>query len=757
MKKNCFLLTVLLVIATFLNAQQPSSRPKVGLVLSGGGAKGAAHIGIIKYLEEIGIPVDYIAGTSMGSIVGGFYALGYNAAELDTIISSVDWNIYMSNAIKRDKLSSKGKDTQSSYLITIPFNVNGEEIQPLHRDKPSSKENLSFISSLPSSIIDGTRIINLINSYCVGYQDSISFNDLVIPFACVGTDIKSGKEIILNSGRLPLAIRASMAIPGVFAPVRIDGHILVDGGMLNNFPADICKDMGADILIGIDVSDGIAEDEEDLQSLPQLLNQLVNITIAGKLDHNKELCDIYIHPDITGYGTLSFEKSSIDTLIQRGYHAAELNKDKFLALKETLDAYGPVTYEHKRPKAVSIQKDMITLNSVNFTNTTDKEKGWLIRKGHLQEGSSIKAEDIDKAIDIFEGTGAYSKITYSLTEAKTSTDSIRAFDLNIRLKKTAPHSAGFGFRYDTEESAAVLFNIGFNQNRLDGLKVDFTSKLSYNPYLGATITWAQQGLADFNLSYEYRSSEFKTFRQTDIFDIVRARSNRISLYVSEFHLRNYKAALGMRYEFLPLIQLPSAEETAKGQYYGPFCKFTFDNMDDAFFARHGSKAALSANLRSDVDTKQLWGDISLNYSAYLTPKDSKLTFEPQVYLRACIAKETPFIYRNFAGGSMEGRYLEQQMPFIGILNTIGIDNYATIARLDARYNIFGKHYISGIVNYMHHSESLGEFFNSGKSHSNWGAGLRYTLDSPIGPISLDGQWSDISNSFCVYFNLGYTF
>ena len=206
-------------------------RPKVGLVLSGGGAKGAAHIGVIKYIEEAGIPIDYIAGTSMGAIIGGLYAIGYSPDELVEIISSVDWDRLISNQVDRKQISYERKAESRSQSVTIPFatETDHEELQ-----------SRSFQNSLPTGVVSGDNLINLFNSLSVGYSDSLDFNELPIPFLCMATNLVNGEADKLDKGIFSKSLRASMAIPILFDPVKIDSTLYTDGGILNNFPAEQC-------------------------------------------------------------------------------------------------------------------------------------------------------------------------------------------------------------------------------------------------------------------------------------------------------------------------------------------------------------------------------------------------------------------------------------------------------------------------------------------------------------------------------------
>ena len=218
--KKSVLLAFVLLIAIALQAQNKTKtvnnirapRKKVGVVLGGGGAKGAAHIGVLKYLEEMDIPVDYIAGTSMGSIIGGFYAMGYSPDELTELIGGMDWSAYIGNKIDRSMMSEDMRQRNSTMMLHVPFS---------HESLFDKDSNSTLMSQLPSAYVNNSSLVNLFNDLSVGYQEEMDFNDLPIPFACVATDMITGDEVVLRSGSVPTAMRASMAIPGVFSPVTI--------------------------------------------------------------------------------------------------------------------------------------------------------------------------------------------------------------------------------------------------------------------------------------------------------------------------------------------------------------------------------------------------------------------------------------------------------------------------------------------------------------------------------------------------------
>ena len=330
--KKVFFLILILATSVLLQAPNDTIRPprlKVGVVLGGGGAKGAAHIGVLKYIEEMGIPVDYVAGTSMGSIIGGLYALGYTPDELTQLIADMNWSEYIGNKIDRSLMTEEMRQRNSSMVLQVPFS---------HESLFDRNSNSTFISQLPSAYVNNSSLVNLFNDLCVGYQEEMDFNDLPIPFGCVATDMITGEEVVLRSGSVPTAMRASLAIPGVFSPVTIGDKVLVDGGLVNNFPADVLKEMGADIIIGVEVTSTKDVTADDLKSLPQVFARLLITSTSAKRQENRNLCDVHIVPDISGFGMLSFTPEAIDTLVGRGYKRASEFRNQLLSIKKAVDA-----------------------------------------------------------------------------------------------------------------------------------------------------------------------------------------------------------------------------------------------------------------------------------------------------------------------------------------------------------------------------------------------------------------------------------
>ena len=274
-------------------ASTDGGRKKVAVVLSGGGAKGMAHIGALRVIEKAGIPIDIITGTSMGSIVGGLYAIGYDAHRLDSMVRVQDWSFLLTDKLEAHSPLLDNRERQNTYFLTKTFT--------LSKNKITNKQG---------GMIEGRNLDKLFNRLTAGYRDSIDFNSLPIPFACVATNIVDNSEYVMHSGVLSEAMRSSMAIPGVFSPVRKDSMVLVDGGLRNNFPVDIARQMGADVVIGVTVQEDL-KSAYDLKSTSDVLMQIVNINCKNKYDENLAMTDVPICVNTSGYSSARDRKSVV--------------------------------------------------------------------------------------------------------------------------------------------------------------------------------------------------------------------------------------------------------------------------------------------------------------------------------------------------------------------------------------------------------------------------------------------------------------
>lgn len=764
MKRIAFLFVVTLIVLTSpTTAQNPQKeRPKVGLVLAGGGAKGAAHIGVIKYLEEIGMPIDYITGTSMGSIIGGMYALGYSAHELDSIITRMDWPQYMSNNIEREYLSMSGRAFKDTYIFSTPFNT--------------GEFNKIFLSSLPSGFILGNSITNLFSCLSVGYGDSIDFNTLPIPFACVATDMLTGDSVVLRSGHLPLAIRASMAIPGIFSPVYRNGKVLVDGGLVNNFPTSLCKEMGADIIIGVDISDEFPTTQEELRSLPQLMVQYSNIAMNGHLEESRALCDVCLHPDILGFSPLSFTTEAIDTLINRGYQVAVKSSAALLKIKEKINSYGEVKPTHIAPKTRMLGDDTVILAMVEYCGIPKKDQIWLSISDNLFDGMKINRSTIDNTVNSILGTEYYTHVTYDVIEAGNE-GNYPKYKIRFNLIPSEPHNLSLGLRCDSEESASILLHLGYNQYKPAGWKFSLDWKLNHNPKLEFAASHSNGGNWNTKLSATFHESHFglgKTYDKNysnaviDNYNFDIARINGIS----------HNSVCGLGAEMNVFIVDPNQTQlnfifkdlnelfTSQG-HIAPKLTYKYDSFNDGYFPTKGGMVLGEArwrwstngiyNIFAEDGTYWGFGDLTLNLQTALSI-NSHICLLPQLYNRIVIGEHNE-LYGNIIGGVQRGRYIDHQMPFIGFNLPQIVEDYLHIARLDCRINFLGNQYLTFMGNYMMCSDQMKHYFsNNDNFHQIWGVGIRYSYKFPMGgPISIDLHWNNMTQKLGVYVNFGCLF
>lgn len=748
-----------------LYAQQTDSvstqRPKIGIALSGGGAKGAAHIGVLKYLEEIGIPIDCVAGTSMGSIIGGLYSLGYTPDEMATLIADMDWSVYMSNNVDRYYQSSTIRARQSTYLFSVPFGSGN-----------FAEKSFNILSTLPSGVINGASLINLFNRLSIGYNDSIDFKKLPISFSCVATDILTGDSVILDHGLFPKAIRSSMAIPGVFSPVEWEGRLLADGGLVNNFPVDLCLQMGADFVIGVELAEELRTNPEDMKSLPQQLSQYLSIAVQNNRSQNRQLCNLYMHPDITGYNMLSFSKNAIDTMVARGYLCAKAHHKELMELKAKLETYGPCSKTLQAPRVRVVKNnDSIWLSSVLYKGVLATDAHWLINKSGLRSGTVSTIDEIQEAIGIMMGTESYASILYKLLPDDTVSPvdtSLNSYRLLIQFEPAEPHLLSLGFRYDSQEKAALLFHLGINEQRLSGFKLGIDANLNYNIRFGTKLSWCNMGLGDINFAYRYHNCTLNlSLSDTSRYSVWKVNHHNFSLFLSEFHLRDITFAFGIDENFYSNGHSFSLDnvlydgmfhfDNAKG-FFGAFFHSVFDNLDNAYFATRGFYGL--ADIGWHVDNNNLFRQLDLSFldfnisaQTYLQVTPA-LTVIPQLNSRLVVSKSSAW-YDNLVGGSVPGRYLDHQLAFMGLIRPIRVDDFAAIARVDLRYQLFSKVYLYFMPNVIYSSDWPRRIDAS--HHFNFGFALRAAYDSPLGPVSLDFNWNDFTHRASLYLNIGYVF
>ena len=747
-------------------------RPTVALVLSGGGAKGAAHIGVIRHIEELGIPVDMVLGTSMGGLIGGLYALGYTTEQMDSLVRNMDWDWVFSDKLSRKYVSYTDTKYKEKYLLSIPFFYERDYFKMMRQDEnrfdPAHRQDIlhigadhengqqffreNLMGSLPSAYIYGQNVSNLISSLTIGYQDHMNFQDLPVPFVCVAADMVSGKAKMWHDGKINDALRSTMSIPGVFAPVRVDGMVLVDGGLRDNYPTSLAREMGADIIIGVDLSDA-RRTYVDVNNIGDIIGQGIDMLGRDAFEKNVNIPDVKIKPDLHEFNMMSFTPKSIDTILVRGAEAARA-QDSLLRIVAEKTSKG---YSAPRKRsAFDFQSDSLVIAEVDIRGVMPKEKELLKKRLDLKFGQKIARKDLDDIVAKIYGTQAYDYVTYELLGDQ------EPFRLVLNCRKGPIHQLGLGVRADTEEIVSVLLNLGFNAHKLHGSVYDFTGKISANPYV------------QFHWSYDMPKmptiNALASVRWTDM-DMLNFGTNRLSLnyftarqeiYVSNMKWKMFDIKAGLRNEIFDIRNIKSSQvigdydfSQMNNDFVSLYVDARADTFDDGYFPTRGFRAGASYSWtffgfpEKFKDFRTITADAKV-----VIPMGDRVALIPSLDCRFLIGTEIPVAYFNAMGGSLAGRYVDQQLPFLGITNITAMRNILTIYRADLRVKIANNHYLKGIVNY---SRDCDYFYSYGYWPGQFGAAIEYSFDTIFGPLSANVHWSDITNKVGVYLSAGYNF
>lgn len=736
MKKLLYFLLMIAIAMPSLDAQ----RKKVGVVLGGGGAKGVAHIGVLKVLEEAGIPIDYVAGTSMGAIVGGLYAIGYTPAEIDSMVLEQDWTMLLSDRIKRSSLTFPEKENAERYILSLPF---GKE----KKDR------------VIQGMIMGQNLMNLFSNLTIGYHDSVDFKQFNIPFACVAVDVVDGKDYVFDKGSLPLAMRASMAIPAVFAPVRLDSMVLIDGGLNDNYPVDVARRMGADIIIGVDLGTSDLKKLEKLNTPGDMIGQIIALHGYEKYARNKEQTDLLFRPNVVPYNAASFSAVALDTLIRRGEQEAYSRWDEIVALKEKIGVpadYCPEADGHVRKSYPVLPTDSFHIRKISFVGTDPRDEKWLMKISGLRENSRITLRELHHAMSVLIGSNAYSNVNYKLTGEKQE-------DLVLTAQKKSVSSVNLGVRFDSEEIIGVLLNATFDHRARHHSKVAFTGRVGGKTSF-ARLDYAieRNPLRNLNLAYQFAYHDLDIYQKGDKIYNTSYTHHFAEFGYSDMNWLNFKFKLGARYEyynynsFLYTGESNQYEVRPEG-FISYFAMAHLETFDRRYFPTKGVSLKADYSLYTDnfvgYDGHAPFSAVGLNFTA-VVPVTSHFSVLPSLYGRVLIGGNLAYPFLNAVGGEVEGRYLPQQLPFAGINRVEIFDNSIAVARLHFRQRIGSKNYISLIGNYAIHHD---DFFHLLQGKSVWGGSLGYAHNSIAGPLSANFSMSNQNKSLQFYLNLGFSF
>lgn len=734
---------VIILVAFFLVTkvlcQDVADRKKVAVVLSGGGAKGMAHIGALKVIERAGIPVDIVCGTSMGSIVGGLYAIGYNADVLDSIVRNQDWSYVITDKEDLAQQSLADREKQNTYVISRGLTI--------------GKRNEN-----DGGIIKGKNLAELFWKLCTGYTDSIDFShDLPIPFACVATDIVDNTEYDFHSGCLPQAMRASMAIPAVFSPVRKGDHVLVDGGLRNNYPADIAREMGADIIIGITVQ-GAPRTAEDLGGTMSILSQIVDVNCKNKYDENLAMTDVPIRVNTTGYGAASFSANAIDTLIRRGEEEAMKHWDELMTLKDQIGidkTYAPPRLTLLRPAVMS---EKIKIIAYEFENMTQQDERFLREKFQLKEGDSIdvrKQEQITTAMrmDLF----------YQNAKSRTVPNG-DGYQLILTAGNRKTSQVNAGFRFDTEEYAAVQLGADFPLKTSLPMNAEFTLRLGKRMMGRAELTFHPRSFTRPAISYSFHRNDVNIYYKGDRDYSVVYNQHQAEFSPVNLNVRNFNVRMSIRWDYLhyqdKLVAdaINSQELLLENSSYISYrAQIKYNSENSWHFPTRGARfkaeyAYLTDNF-TKLEGKPGMSDVNANWRMSFALSEH-FTVQPMVYGRLLFGSIVPVVFANVMGGEWFGHYLEQQMPFAGVGYVEYTRPFVVAAQLQAQQSLGSGHYLLLRLATAQHAAVIKDIPDSKMM---LGCQAAYYYNTMLGPIGVTLGYSNKTKEPYFYINLGYEF
>lgn len=733
MKKHLLLLSLFMMIQVCFGQEQ--SRPKIGLVLSGGGAKGLAHIGVLKVIDSLGIKVDYISGTSMGAVVGGLYASGYTAQELDSIFSSIDVDALLQDYTPRESKSFYEKRNDEIYALTLPFN--------------------NFRLGLPSGLSKGLYNFNLISKLTKHVSHVRDFDELPIPFLCVATDVETGEQILLDSGVLAQSIIASGAIPTLYNPVEINGRLFIDGGVVNNYPVEELKSRGVDFIIGVDVQDDL-KNREQLKDVTVVLSQINNFSMIEKMDGKRSLTNIYIKPDIKGYSVVSFDNGS--EIIKKGTEKAI----------EFIHQLLPLVENNKRQVSKVFHKDSIYIGEITFNKLENYTRAYILGKLKIRNNTKISHAQLEKGISTLNATQNFSAITYSLEKTQ------KGERLTLNLSENRNNTfLKFGLHYDDLYKSGVLLNYTHKRivtkNDVVSLDVILGDNFRYNfdYYIDNGFYWSfgfNSKLNSFNrnISTDFENGMILTNLginsvNIDFTDVTN------QAYVQTIFAHKFSVGAGLEFKYLKIASQTLQNSTPvfdKSDYLSAFGYLKYDSFDQKYFPKKGWSffGEMKSFLYSSDYTHQFERfSIAKAEAGIVIEPIKKFTIRSQTEVGFAIGERTISFF-DFVLGGYGFVPANNFKPFFGydFLSLAG-DSYAKqTATID--YVLYKKHHINFTGNFANVGNRIFEHTEGWLKKPNYtGYAVGYGMESIIGPLEIKHSWSPETGNHFTWFSVGFWF
>ena len=721
----------------------PTKDVKVGLVLSGGGAKGLAHIGTLKIIEEAGVRIDYIGGTSMGAIVGALYASGYSATELDSIFKTVDFNAFIQDELPRAAKTFYEREDAEKYAVTLPF------------DK--------FKIDLPKGLSKGQNFYNQFSRFTAHVNEIQDFNNLPIPFFCMSTNIETGKQVLLDKGYLPEAVAASGALPSVFNPIELNGVLMTDGGVTNNYPLKEIREKGAEIVIGVDVQDSLMP-KEQLNSVTNIMLQISNFKTYEAMRAKVSETDLYIKPSIEDFSVLSFDQ--IDNIIANGEKAAFAKYEKLKNI---------AAQQKSPPKKITIPNgsENILVNDLIISGNERYTRAYIKGKLKLKTPSITTYEKLNEGINNLSATGNFDRVNHKLTDTKEGKELV----LNIK-ESNNKMLLRFALHYDDLFQTAALVNVTrkslFVDNDVLSADVALGDNIRYNLdyYVDKGFYWSTGLKASYNKFNKAIDFDFiGQFREIPNLNI-----NTIDIEYGDFNVQAYaetllqqtfSVGLGVEYKHLNIISETFGKDKDEvprtvfddSDYWSVFGYIKLDTYNNKYFPKQGFL------FEGDIHTYLFSTDFTNDFNefsiakaefGYATTLFNNLAMNISLEAGTKIG-DASLNSLDFLLGGCGAKKINNFIPFYGydFLAITGQSFAKTLITLD--YEVLRNNHINLSANFANVGNKLfstGRWFESPEFS---GYALGYGLDTFAGPIQVKYSFSPELDESNWFFSIGFWF
>jgi NTE family protein len=715
-------------------SQDSIKRPKIGLVLTGGGAKGFAHIGVLKVLEKAGVKIDYIGGTSMGAVVGGLYATGYSATQIDSIFHDTNFNELLKDYTPRVNKSFYEKRNDELYAITLPFN------------------KLSI--GVPLALSKGIYNYNLLHKLTHPVRHIRDFSMLPIPFLCIATDIETGEQQVLTQGSFPQALLASSAFPSLFSPVEINNKLLIDGGVSNNYPIDEVRKMGADIIIGVDVQDDLRT-RSSLKEATQILLQISNLQVMKGMKDKISKTDIYIKPDIENYTVISFDEEN--EIIKKGEEAATKLIDKLSKIAQ-----------NNTPKQIKTSvNNTVYITNVAINDLKDYTRSYVIGKLGFKEGMKVSYEQIKEGINTLNATGNFAVINYEFKEFNSGDE----FILSLKESKNSTFLK-FGLHYDGLVKSAALVNITQKKSlfRNDVMSLDlgigdnFRYNLDYYIDNGFYFSFGFKSYYnqfDKNVSNDFNDGLL--FKQLGINSLNLDYADWTNAaYLQTIFAEKFLVGAGLEFKYLKIGSKTLENYNPvfeNSNYTSVFGYLKYDSLDSKYFPKKGWY--FNSNIQSYLFSSN-YTDRFNRYSIASSQVGITRTFYKLINLKFESEAGVSFgqnstHFLDFSLGGFGFIPINNIKSFYGYdFLSISADSFVKVlATFDLEF--YKKNHINFSANYANAEDKLYSTGNWLATPRHSGYAVGYGLETVLGPIEMKYSWSPELPKGFIGFNVGFWF